>query len=418
MSNFELLKLRRIRETLLTGMLNISPQLAEYIKEHAADDPDRIRLAGKEVHGYSAGFVANQIEARQRHQRRFPNLCSDPLTIFPPNANLEQSSSEATAREKVDFLLKITGSVQLIIDLSTGFGVDALALSTATQKLMLVEPDAELRAITQSNTKRLLSVETIWAEQSAEEFLNLFSSKADWIYVDPSRRKGGAKVYRLEETSPNPVMLMSRMLQCAHHVLVKASPMLDLSVALQHWSSVKNILILSVSNECREVLFHLSGEEQSIPLIHCLNLMPAGRESFLFYREEEEQATVDYSDPLSYLFEPNASIMKAGAFKLVAQRFGLHKLANHTHLYTSDVPVIGFPGRTFEVIRPLEKNDLGIQANILSRNHPLSPDEIRKKFKVTDGGDQFIIACSGVNKKFLLLTHRLNHATPVSHQTM
>lgn len=411
-------KLRRIRETLLTGMLNISSQLAEYIKEHASDDPDRIRLSGKEVHGYSAGFVADQIEARQRHRRRFPNLCSDPLTIFPPNANLEQSSSEATAYEKANFLLKITGSVKLIIDLSTGFGVDALALAKTTQKLVLVEPDPALRAIARSNTDRIVSNETVWSEQSAEEFLQSFSGKADWIFVDPSRRKGGEKVYRLEETSPNPVMLMSRMLECAHHVLVKTSPMLDLSVALQHWSCVKNILILSVSNECREVLFHLSGTERSIPRLHCLNLTPVGTESFLFFREEEEQAAVDYSDPLLYLFEPNASVMKAGAFKLIAKRFGIRKLAGHTHLYTSDQRIKDFPGRTFKVIRDLVKTDSGIQANVLSRNHPLSPEQIRKKFKVFDGGDDFIIACSGVSKKFLLLTHRESQGTAVSHHTM
>ena len=399
-------KIRRIRETLPDPTMNISTQLAEYILQHAGDDPDRIRLTGKEIHGYPCGFVADQIEARQRYRRRFPQLCGDPLVIFPPKHNLEQSSSEATAAVKAEFISSQTSRVSTIIDLSAGFGVDALALSRISEKMILVEPDDALRAVAEANLNRLIPEKANWSALNAEDFVSTYGENADWIYMDPSRRKSGNKIYLLEDSAPNPVALMNDLLRIAGNVLIKTSPMLDLTAASKQWKSIKNILIVSVSNECREVLYHITRETESDPLISCINLKSEKRENFIFRRTEEESTEISFADPLKFIFEPNASILKSGAFKLIAKRFGLFKLAPHTHLYTSDKAVKDFPGRIFEIIRPIEKSDRGLKANIISRNHPMSTEEISKKFQVSDGGDDFIIACSGQREKFLLLTRR------------
>lgn len=400
-------KLRRIPENPLTDMLNITPQLAEYISEHAADNPDRIHLAGKMIHGYPAGFVADQIEARQRYRKRFPQLCADPFTIFPPKLNLEQSSSEATAAFKTEFMKEVTGPVNRIIDLSAGFGVDALAMSGMTKQIILTEPDETIRNITEANFRRLIPGKFSFSEHSAEEFVQSFRERSDWIYLDPSRRKSGTKIFKLEDCSPDPVALTDEMLRIADHVLIKTSPMLDIAEALRQWSCVKEVLIISVSNECREVLYHLTTGQEKNPKIICINLKPDFRETLSFSYNEELSSEPAYSDPLKYIFEPNASVLKAGAFKLIASRFGVFKLAASTHLFTSDKPADNFPGKTFEVIRPLEKTDYGIKANIISRNHPMTTAQIAVKYKIKDGGDDFIIGCSGQQKKFILLTRKV-----------
>ena len=389
-------------------MLNIYPQLAEFISNHSADDPARIRLAGKEICGHSANFVADQIEARQLYRKRFPRLCADTLTVFPPKLNLEQSSSEATADAKAEFMLGETGRVHRIIDLSAGFGVDALAMSSISDKIVLTEPDEKIRAVAEANFTRLIPAKYSFYPLPAEEFLNSFKDSADWIYLDPSRRKSGRKIYSLEDSSPDPVALTDQMLSIAGNVLIKTSPMLDIAEVMRKWSCIKNILIVSVSNECREVLYHLSAESQNEPMITCINIKQDKKEVFSFRQTEESSSKVQYSDPLKYIFEPNASVLKAGAFRLIAGHYGIFKMAPHTHLYTSEKIISDFPGRIFEMIRPLEKSDAGIKANIISRNHPMTTDDIASKFKVKDGGDDFIIAGSGQLQKFLLLTRKIN----------
>lgn len=388
-------------------MRPITKELAQFISSSLAENPDRIRLEGKEILGYSAGFVADQIEARQRYFRRFPKFCADPHIIFPPRLNLEQSSSEATAVVKADFMLQMTGNVKQVIDLTAGFGVDAWAMTKVADQLTLIEPNDQLRQIAQINFERITPGKTKWIAQSANEFINAFNQKTNWIYLDPSRRQSGNKVYRLEDCTPDPVALMDTLLVKAEHVLIKTSPMLDVTSTLRLWNYVKNILIVSVSNECREVIYHLSSGGQNDPNFICLNIKSNSMEAFHFRRSEEKSVQILYHDPMNYIFEPNASVLKAGAFKLIAERFGLKKLAVHTHLFTSDQMVLNFPGRIFEVIRPLEKIDLNLKANIISRNHPMTTDQIRKKFKVSDGGDDYIIACSGQKEKFLLLTRKI-----------
>jgi len=389
-------------------MLNISTQLAEFISNHPTEDPARIRLARKEICGYSANFVADQIEARQLYRKRFPRLCADPLTIFPPKLNLEQSSSEATADAKAEFMLRETGRARCIIDLSAGFGVDALAMSNISDKIVLAEPDEKIRAVAEANFARLIPGKYSFDPLPAEEFLNSFKDSADWIYLDPSRRKSGRKVYSLEDSSPDPVALTNQMLSIAGNVLIKTSPMLDIAEVMRKWNCIKNILIVSVSNECREVLYHLTTLTQNDPLITCINIKQDKKEVFSFRQTEEASSKAQYSDPLKYIFEPNTSVLKAGAFRLIAGRYGIFKMAPHTQLYTSEKIISDFPGRIFEVIRPLEKSDAGIKANIISRNHPMTTDDIASKFKVKDGGDDFIIAGSDQQHKFLLLTRKIN----------
>ena len=401
-------KLIRIRETLLAEMLNISPQIAEYISEHAADDPDRIRLSGKEIHGYPASFIADQIDARQRYRRRFPRLCTDLLTIFPGRLHLEQSSSEVTAALKADWMNQQTGNVKRIIDLTAGFGVDAFAMSKMTEKIILVEPDDNLRAITESNFNRMIPGKAEFSPLHAEEFLSTFTEKSDWIYLDPSRRKSGSKVYRLEDSAPNPIVLINELLRIADHILIKTSPMLDITTVMRQWNQIKNIIIISVANECREVLYHFTAEKVSDPELTCINVKNESKEICSFRRSEEGSIDVRFADPMKFIYEPNTSVLKAGAFKWIAQKFNLCKLAPHTHLYTAENLVPEFPGRIFQVIRSIEKTDQGIKANIISRNHPMTTDDISFKFKVKDGGDDFIIACSGVNRKFLLFTRRIS----------
>jgi hypothetical protein len=184
--------------------------------------------------------------------------------------------------------------------------------------------------------------------------------------------------------------------------------MLDISSVLQRWNNVISVIIIAVQNECREVLYHLSRKEHPSPRIICLNVAASGAvRRFEFFRKEEETSLPNYEKPLAYLYEPNAAILKAGAFRILSQAYLVSKIAVSTHLYTSAELIENFPGRAFKIIGKLEKGDRNVQANIISRNFPMSADEIRKKYSIRDGGDKFVIAFSTQNEKHILLTSRM-----------
>ena len=235
----------------------------------------RIRLAGKDICGYPANFVADQIEARRKQVRRLPSFCNNPHIIFPPALNLEQCSSEATAEIKADLISRWGGKTNHLLDLTAGFGVDALALSKIFERVTACEPNDTLRELASENFSRLSKGNIQWKGEPAESVLAT-KPQADWIYIDPSRRAGGSKVVLLQDCSPDVTALKQAMLEAAPNVLIKASPMLDLTLALKSLTETSHVAVVSVANECREVLFHLLRGHHGEPEIICLNKLTDG----------------------------------------------------------------------------------------------------------------------------------------------
>jgi hypothetical protein len=379
-----------------------------FIVSHERDDVRDFLLKNGAVDGVPAAWIAWQIQGRQKSKDKLPSWYQTPGIIYPPTVNLEQCSSEATARYKQSLLRR-----HHAVDLTGGFGVDSYYISRAFTQIDYVEPDETLFLLARNN-HQLLSASTIRHHHSdAETFLKSTEETYDLAYIDPSRRHGARKVSRLADCSPDVTALKNVLLRRARTVLIKCSPLLDLRQAYRELGNVSQFIVLAVENEVRELLILMTNDHVGEPTIHAVNLDREGEPAaFAFTWEYEKKAFATYGPVRQLLYEPNAAILKAGAFKLVSQRFGLDKLAPQSHWYTSDEKKDEFPGRIFRVIEQVSLNkklrdhfpDRAV--NIISRNHPLSVDEIRKKTDLAEGGNEYLI-CTTSNKPIVLRALRV-----------
>jgi 16S rRNA G966 N2-methylase RsmD len=390
----------------------IQKPVQEFISQNENVEETKIVLAKKEILGVPSYIIAQQIVGRRKAKLKLPTWCKTKGIVYPPSINLEQSSSEATAYFKNTLITAMIAQRKSVADLTGGFGVDSFFFSKIFDQVTYIDSNAELAEIVAHNHHQLQAGNIKYHNQTAEEFLESSTLKFDLIYIDPSRRDENAKkVFRLSETQPNVVALQSTLFELTDFILIKASPLLDIQVAIKELSNIQKVVIVSVTNECKELLLIMKKDFEGEPTIEAINLTSTGevKESFSFLLSEERLAEIKFSDPLRYLYEPNSSILKSGAFKLVGNRNGLFKMDKNTHLYTSTELVKNFPGRTWiiEKINPTEKELKNLlpdgKANITTRNYPLTPEGLKKKLKLKDGGDQFLIGCSGRQKKFLLL---------------
>ncbi len=386
----------------------LRPDVQDFIRLNEEADVRELVLRHREIHGVPASWIAQQIQGRKKAKEKLPSWYRTAGILYPPAINLEQCSSEVTARYKSELV-----SGHHCADLSAGFGVDTFHFSSRFMMTEFVESDELLVDMARHNLA-LLGAPTInFHLQQAEDFLNFFSAVYDFVYVDPSRRSGSRRVVKLADCAPNVLTLRPRLLQRARHVLIKASPLLDLKQAHRELTDVDQLIVLSHANECKELLISLRPESPGEPTIHAVDLDRDGAPtSFAFTWSQEQKAVAEFSEPLTYLYEPNTAILKAGAFKLVGRQFNLYKLAPDTHLYTSDEKVDAFPGRMFKVIEEvaLDKDVRGhFQggfANILTRNYPLTVDEILKKTGLHEGGQRYLIGAKS-QKNIVLVAERI-----------
>ncbi len=397
----------------------LSKEIQSFIEEHQGDDPNDLRLKYKTIFDIPAALVIDQISGRKKAREKLPAWYNHRRIIYPPSLNLEQSSSERTALQKTKLLKEVMGVAvgqSRVLDLTGGLGVDSFFFSQICKELHYVEPNHNLLKIAEHNHQELGITNIHYHHSTAEEFLNLVSNTKnfDAIYIDPSRRSMGQKVFSLSQCEPDVIKLQDKMWPITDNLIIKTSPLLDIKLGLRELQHVKKVNVISVDNECKEVLFYCEKNFASEPTVDAINL--ADKESsFPFSFSEEEKAQVSYCDPLNYLYEPNASLLKSGAFKTTAARFHIHKLHPNTHLYTSDQVIENFPGKVFQIESSVKSDDKelmnffeGSKANILTRNYPLSVDALRKKTRLKEGGKKFLIGCSGVKKKFLLVASKLN----------
>ena len=347
-------------------------------------------------------LAIRQINGKQKIKTKVPSFYNTDSILYPVQLSLEQSSSESTAKYKSSLCEGNT-----LTDLTGGFGVDCCFMSERFKNVRYVERNKELCDLASYNFKALglTKIEVINAE--TEKYLNEMPV-VDWIFIDPARRSSvGKKVVLLSDCEPDVSALSSVLLKKTSRILIKLSPMMDVTAAVRELPTTAEIHILSVENECKEVLLLLDQENHPQQRIKTINFGKNNKvDVFEFLQNEETDAKVTYASSVqTYLYEPNASIMKSGAFKLVAERFDLYKLHKNTHLYTSEQLITHFPGRVFEVQNTFgsSKSELKelttkIQkANITTRNYPLSVEELRKKLKIKDGGDIYLFACTFAN---------------------
>ena len=364
----------------------------QFIREHLNDDVPTLALKKAPV-GTDVSLALRQIEARQLLQKKVPEWSQNDDLLFPARLSIEQCSSEATARYKANLMHGHT-----LADLTGGLGIDTYYLSQGFRQTHYVERQTALCDLAKHNFEALgVNIEVHNA--TAEAYLSL--QNADWIYLDPARRDAhGRKTVGIGDCTPNVAELQDQLLQKAQQVMVKLSPMLDISKALAALCCVSDVHVVAVNNECKELVFILERGFSGQPTLHCANLLTAQPTLSLTLGQERDCPLHLTDEPCRYLYEPNAAVMKAGAYKWVAERFCLLKLHKNSHLYTSETLVADFPGRVFEVeawadynkkVKPTLLADVD-KANLAVRNFPLSVDELRKALKMGEGGEVYLFA--------------------------
>lgn len=363
-------------------------------------------------------WMLQQVEGRQRTSGKLPTFAQIEDWWYPVRLSCEQCSSEATAQYKAEIVRSLGEKHDILIDLTGGYGVDTYFLSEQTTQVHYVERNEELCRIAQHNfhitNKHILvhntSAEDFLAQYSLTDRAMCGSQKRVVIYLDPARRDAhGGKVFRIEDCEPNIIQLLPTLRTISSTIIIKFSPMLDITSALQSLGNEWDVHVVALHNEVKEIIF-VTGNNR----IHAVNILHEGNDQFSFTRSEEKSALCAMADCIcEYIYEPNAAIIKAGAFRLVGARYQLHKLDQNTHLYTANQLIEDFPGRVWQVVAQPIKNQrdiatLGIQrAAILTRNYPLTPEQLRKKFKLQESDSYFLIGARIANKPILLLTKRV-----------
>lgn len=395
--------------------------LTEFVNLHKQDDIQRLLLSSDKYSGIDVGLAVRIISARKKIDKKVPSWRHSEELIFNDILSAEQCSSELTADYKKRFVKE-----GVVLDITGGLGVDSFFMSKSASHLYYFERNKDLCESADHNFK-CLGVENITVsncEITKQNINKLNIPHVDLIYLDPARRDNNKKrVYALTECQPNLFELKDSLFSLSSIILVKASPMVDISATIKQIPEISEIHVLSVNNECKELLFLLDSNDTDAPSgisgidIFTVNFCNDGQiEYFEFKQGDESISLSEFSDAElpAFLYEPNSSILKAGAFKTLGNSFGLKKLHKNTHLYTSDKKIEGFPGRCFDVKDMFDFNKETIRflrekfpkANISTRNFPLRPEGLKKTLRIQDGGDIYIFGCivSNGSKKILVCT--------------
>ena len=414
--------------------MNINEKTWAFIRQHQDDDVRKVALLGVKDQETDIKQALQQIAGRQTARKKLPSWAAVDDIVYPPHLNMEQCSSELTARYKADWVMGdrclVMGDSTRFVDLTGGFGVDFYWMAQAisqhpsptTYHLNYVEMNEELCAIARHNFA-LLGLECSVCCCDTTTYLTEMPH-ADLVFLDPARRnEHGGRTYGIADCTPNVLELLPTLLSKADRVLLKLSPMLDWRKAvedLQHPSPithhpsphVSSVHIVSVNNECKELLMEVRNDYVGELHLVCVNLLSNGeRQAFsvtiggqspsTMHTEDNPLSTITHHpSAITYLYEPNASIMKGGCFAELEQSFPVRQLAPNSHLFVSADEIDDFPGRKFQItaISSLNKKEINQKlttvksANITVRNFPMSAEQLRKKLKLKDGGDVYLFA--------------------------
>ena len=426
----------------------------DFIRQHQDDDVRQLAFLGSKYPEVDMPFALDQIRGRKMARVKLPRWASLEGIIYPPHISMEQCSSESTALYKAELAARLLGlpasssGTEMkaeneieFVDLTGGFGVDFSYIAARLGvKSMYVERQAHLCEAAKENFGRLGLKNAIVKNGDGIEILHSFHPKkkdaasADdslgitydqprsllktnlglkIIFIDPARRDdAGNKVVSLKDCTPDVTVLQEEMLSKADYVIIKLSPMLDWHRAVSELSHVREVHIISVNNECKELLLVLSARNMGGNLrINCIN----DAQSFVCDELDMESSQVKIApstlEEMQYLYEPNASLMKAGCFGVLSDRYDARMLSKNSHLFVSQAPIEAFPGRSFRIIaissfnkKELKRHLSGItKANIATRNFPLSVAELRKRLKLKDGGETYIFATTLSDESHVLV---------------
>lgn len=385
----------------------LSVEIQEFINSNINADVAKLALQKNRFPNADWTAILNQIAVKQKAKVKLPTWFETPNIIYPTKISIEQTSSEKTAAYKSELIAGTS-----LIDLTGGFGVDDYYFAKKAKQVIHCEINADLSEIVAHNTKELNANIHCISGDSQKTLENL-NQQFDWIYIDPSRRNDAkGKVFMLKDCLPNVPDLLDFYFGYSSNIMIKTAPILDITAGLTELRNVKEIHVVALENEVKELLWILKKNYSGAISINAVNLIKEHTEIFAF---ELGKITVpNYCLPKKYLYEPNAAIMKSGGFDAVTEHFDVEKLQQHSHLYTSDT-MIDFPGRIFDVENCFEYNKQnmktfleGKKSNITTRNFPETVENIRKKWKINDGGNLYSFFTTDTNNdKIVLLCSKL-----------
>ena len=384
----------------------------DFIEQNLDADIRQLALKGCRDKDVDLDAAIRQIAGRQTARRKLPSWAALDGILYPPHLNMEQCSSEQTARYKAG-ICSSHPSPKTLVDLTGGFGVDFAFMSEAFDEATYVERNSELFAISSANMKILAPKAKCLNEDGLEVLHRL--DHVSMIFMDPARRDHhGARTYGISDCTPNVLEIKDELLQKADVVMLKLSPMLDWHKAISDLGEqyIKEVHIVSVQNECKELLIVMQQQPAEPPTVYCVN----DDSVFSYHPSSISSNHISHHSSLIYLYEPNASIMKAGCFAEIEQAFEVSQLAPNSHLFASDQAIADFPGRKFRVtaVTSMNKQELKQalkdirQANIAVRNFPMSVADLRKRLKLSEGGNDYIFATTLTEgKKVLIICQHL-----------
>lgn len=377
--------------------------IQKFISDNLNADISKLLFKGTNFEAVTTQEIVEQIVAKNKCKQKLPTWFNTKSIYYPSKLNIEQTSSEITADYKASLI-----NGKTLIDLTGGFGVDCVSFSKKFEKIIHCEINNNLSKIVGHNLKEL-NIKNI--EILAEDGINYLqqnTQKHDWIYVDPSRRNiVKEKVFLLKDCLPNVPENLDVLFNYSNNILIKTSPILDIKSAINELKFVKKIYVIAIKNEVKELLFILEKNYINTMSIKTVNINQNNIQLFDFKLNTD--IISNYSLPLKYVYEPNSAILKSGGFHEVSHQFNISKLHLHSHLYTSN-KLIDFPGRRFEIKhcipfdkKQLKKLILNEKANITTRNFPQTVEQIRKKTKLKDGGNQYLFFTTDLDGKHIIL---------------
>ena len=381
----------------------LQQDIQEHINNHLKSDIHKLILKGVPFEGVTVQEVANQVICKQKSEKKLPSWFNTKNIYYPPKVSIEQTSSETAAKYKASLV-----SGNRLLDLTGGFGVDSFYFSSSFNTVDHCEIDANLSKIAAHNFKQLNKTNITCLAENGIEYLKKASNSFDVIYVDPSRRSDSkGKVFLLKDCEPNIPKYIDLLFNKTKTILIKNSPILDITSATKELKFVKEIHIIAINNDVKELLYLLEKEYNGLVSIHTINFSNKNIQKFNFVFNEKSIS--NYQEPLDYLYEPNAAILKSGGFHKITTKLDVYKIHQHSHLYTSKKN-IKFPGRGFKIhaVLPYDKKKIvkllpNKKANITTRNFHKSVAQIRKELKIKDGGDDYLFFTTNIHNNFICI---------------
>ncbi|MBU3012166.1 RsmD family RNA methyltransferase [Polaribacter vadi] len=375
----------------------------QFIQEHLKTDITKLILKGSPFNGITVQELANQVVAKQKSESKLPTWFQTENIYYPPKISIEQTSSEITADYKSNLI-----SGDNIIDITGGFGIDCYYFSKQFKAVTHCEINEELSTIVKHNYQQLKSDNITCISANGIDYLKNTTKNFDCIYIDPSRRNDvKGKVFLFKDCLPYVPPQIDFFFTKSNYILIKVSPILDITNTIKDLKNVKEVHIVAINNEVKELLFILEKDYVKEIKIKTINFQKKNKQEFEFNFNDKVAST--YSEPLTFLYEPNSAILKSGGFHQISNQLEVFKLHQHSHLYTSK-EFINFPGRTFKIehIISYDKKKLrkilpDNKANITTRNFPKTVAQIRKETKIKDGGNVFIFFTTTINGNIKLV---------------